>query len=172
MPTWSLTLGPGWWRVLGVLGQVHTPALLGSWRPACTHWTRVNRELTSRAEEQAEQRNKQTGWSWAPYISLSQGMSFCFFWFSLGPKRSKVIKSSSSYLSKKVFVPGPRFDPDQALSGGRGSQDHKSSKKRTERDCSKSQNQLKMSWEGKQDQKSTRSDRLSLKSLIFKPKQC
>ena len=68
-----------------------------------------------------------------------------FLLFSLGPKRSKLIKSSSSYLSKKVFVPGPRLDPDQALSGGRGFQDHKSSKKRTERDCSKSQNQLKIS---------------------------
>ena len=51
-----------------------------------------------------------------------------------------------------MFVPGPRFDPDQALSGGKGSQDHKSSKKRTERDCSKSQNQLKMSSEqGKEE---------------------
>ena len=46
-------------------------------------------------------------------------MRFCFF--CLVPARSILIKSFSSYLSKKVFVPGPGSDPDQALSGGRGS---------------------------------------------------
>ena len=134
MPTWSLTLGPGRWRVLGVLGQVHTPTLLGSWLlgPACTHWLQSKqREKKRRREKSNNERWRQTGLLWAPSILLRQGMRFCFF--CLVPKRSKLIKSSSSYLSKKVFVPGPRFDPDQALSGGRGSQDHKSSKKRTER---------------------------------------
>ena len=46
-------------------------------------------------------------------------MRFCFF--CLVPERSILIKSFSSYLSKKVFVPGPGYDPDEALSGARGS---------------------------------------------------
>ena len=43
-----------------------------------------------------------------------------FSFFCLASRRSILIKSFSSYLSKKVFVPGPVPDPDRALSGGGG----------------------------------------------------